>query len=638
MPDQTIISIFNRINLVVASANVIVTFSLLAYLLTHNFRNSVARAFSAVLAFATVVYAGAILVSTVDGIAEAQFWLKFRWLGIAFVPAAYLHFSDALLQTTHELSKRRRWAVRLGYLVGLIFLVLVLTGDRVVHDLVLTPSAAYLKPGPLFTGYVIYFFFASGWGALNIYRAWRRCLTPTSRRRMSYLFVSLAAPLSVFPYLIATSPITDLRGHPIIFSFLATLANLGSSLMAVVVTYGVAYHGVLTPDRVVKRGLIKYLIQGPVLGSCVIGLMLLVPPVERILGLPRDTVLIFAVVGGIVMFQIIIMLSKPLVDLIVYWGDWSELKWMRSLDERLLTSTDLTQLLENILTALCDRLRAETGFVAVATDGGLRLDTSCGSRSAVNACLAQFDLSALAALDLAQNGQTTEGEFVRRDGFWLLPLRGGVQRRQTSGLLGIQAINEELFQSEAEREGVAALIERAEMALEDRRLQQGVFGVLKHLQSEIETLQRVRGAQLYAGAPPLEMLAGDNPILSLDFASWVKDALSHYWGGPRLTESPLLHLQIVRDKLEENDYNAGRAVRSILDQAITALRPSGERSLTASEWVLYNILELHFIKGDRVRDIARRLAISESDLYRKQRVAIDEVARQLALMEEQQKE
>ena len=48
MPDQTIISIFNRINLVVASANVIVTFSLLAYLLTHNFRNSVARAFSAV--------------------------------------------------------------------------------------------------------------------------------------------------------------------------------------------------------------------------------------------------------------------------------------------------------------------------------------------------------------------------------------------------------------------------------------------------------------------------------------------------------------------------------------------------------------------------------------------------------------
>ncbi len=636
MPDLSLVSILNRINLIVASANVIVTFSLLAYLLTHNFRNAVARAFSAVLAFATVVYAGAVLVSTVEGAAAAQFWLKFRWLGIALVPAAYLHFSDALLRTTHELSTRRRWAVRLGYLVGLVLLVLVLTGDWVVRGMVLTPVAAYFKPGPLFTGYAVFFFAASGWGVLNIFHAWRRCLTPTSRRRMSYLFVSVAAPLSVFPYLIATSPFADIGGHPIIFSGLATLANLGSSLMTVVVTYGVAYHGVLTPDRVVKRGLIKYLIQGPVLGTCVIMLMLLVPPVERLLGLPRDTV-IFAVVGGIVTFQVIIMLSKPLVDLIVFWGDWGELKWMRSLDERLLTSTDLTQLLENILTVLCDRLRVETGFVAVMTENSLRLDTICGSRSTVNAFLSRFDLSTLTGIEAVPDGQARREEFFQRDGFWLLPLRGGARRQRPLGILGIQTRDSELFSSEDERDAVIALVERAEMALEDRRLQQGVFGVLKQLQSEIETLQRVRGAQLYVGAPPFETLAEDSPIHSPDFASWVKDALTHYWGGPRLTESPLLRLQIVRQALEENNYNPGRAMRTVLDQAIEALRPDGQRSLTASEWVLYNILEMRFVKGERVRDIARRLAMSESDLYRKQRVAIDEVARQLSVMEEQQK-
>jgi DNA-directed RNA polymerase specialized sigma subunit len=49
---------------------------------------------------------------------------------------------------------------------------------------------------------------------------------------------------------------------------------------------------------------------------------------------------------------------------------------------------------------------------------------------------------------------------------------------------------------------------------------------------------------------------------------------------------------------------------------------------------LYNILELRFLQGKRIRDIADRLAISESDLYRKQRIAVEEVARQLALMEE----
>jgi DNA-directed RNA polymerase specialized sigma subunit len=49
---------------------------------------------------------------------------------------------------------------------------------------------------------------------------------------------------------------------------------------------------------------------------------------------------------------------------------------------------------------------------------------------------------------------------------------------------------------------------------------------------------------------------------------------------------------------------------------------------------LYNILQLRFLQGKRVRDIAERLAMSESDLYRKQRIAVEEVARQLALMEE----
>jgi DNA-directed RNA polymerase specialized sigma subunit len=49
---------------------------------------------------------------------------------------------------------------------------------------------------------------------------------------------------------------------------------------------------------------------------------------------------------------------------------------------------------------------------------------------------------------------------------------------------------------------------------------------------------------------------------------------------------------------------------------------------------LYNILELRFLQGRKIRDTAVRLALSESDLYRKQRLALDEVARQLAHMEE----
>ena len=57
--------------------------------------------------------------------------------------------------------------------------------------------------------------------------------------------------------------------------------------------------------------------------------------------------------------------------------------------------------------------------------------------------------------------------------------------------------------------------------------------------------------------------------------------------------------------------------------------------MTTTEWLLYNILELKFIQGKRVRDVAMRLAMSESDLYRKQRIAIEKVANYIAEMERQ---
>jgi hypothetical protein len=70
-----------------------------------------------------------------------------------------------------------------------------------------------------------------------------------------------------------------------------------------------------------------------------------------------------------------------------------------------------------------------------------------------------------------------------------------------------------------------------------------------------------------------------------------------------------------------------------LADAIELQKPEGERNLSTTEWILYNILELKFVQGRRVRDVARRLAMSESDLYRKQRVAIENVAQTVSNME-----
>ncbi|MBK9054496.1 MAG: hypothetical protein IPL78_27370 [Chloroflexi bacterium] len=85
--------------------------------------------------------------------------------------------------------------------------------------------------------------------------------------------------------------------------------------------------------------------------------------------------------------------------------------------------------------------------------------------------------------------------------------------------------------------------------------------------------------------------------------------------------------------MDEHEGNPAKALQAVLLHAIEQQKPEGQRSLTTAEWILYNILEMKVIQGRRVRDVARRLAMSESDLYRKQRVAIENVAQTVVLME-----
>ena len=178
-----------------------------------------------------------------------------------------------------------------------------------------------------------------------------------------------------------------------------------------------------------------------------------------------------------------------------------------------------------------------------------------------------------------------------------------------------------------------ALLTQAAAALEDRQLQQGIFSALERIIPEIEDIQRRRGVVHYVGE---QALSGFSAVEADDFRKWVRDALGHYWGGPKLTTSPLLSLRVVERATQEHDGNALQGLRTVLKQAIERLRPEGQRRMTTPDWLLYNILELKFVEGRTVREIARRLAMSESDLYRKQRVAIEAVAQTLVEMEREE--
>jgi len=222
-------------------------------------------------------------------------------------------------------------------------------------------------------------------------------------------------------------------------------------------------------------------------------------------------------------------------------------------------------------------------------------------------------------------------------GLWLVPLahRNG-KAGDLIGLLGVmrqpdQKSDDHILDDE-QQNALFILAERASLAISDRFQQQQAFSSLEELTPQIDMIQRLRAAARYDGT---ELLT--TPEFSIDqdnLSPWVKEALTHYWGGPKLTHSPLLNLQVVQQTAREHEENPTNALRAILKKAIEHVRPAGERRFTA-EWILYNILEMKFMEGRKVREIALRLAMSEADLYRKQRVAIEAVASAIAEMEQQ---
>ncbi len=631
MPEITLTSVLSIINLITSAANVILAFSLFVYIASRHPRNPVARGFVALMFFVAIVYAGDVLLARVKDFQTAIFWLRFQWIGIALVPAAYLHFSDALLRTTNIFSIWRRVATFVGYITGLLFFFLAIDTDLIVRDEIYFPFAPQFAAGPYFWVFGLYFVVTVFWGLLNTLWARHRCLTSTSRRRMTYLLISFAAPaLAVFPYLLLAGPLPDLSANRVLF--LSLVGNTGVALMMVMMAYSVSYYGAIEPDRVVKRNLIKYLIQGPLMGTAAIGLILIVPRFEALLNLPQDSLVIFAAIISIVLFQVIVALAKPILDVLSDWEDRREVAWLQRLDERLLTHSDQAQLLENILAAICDLLRARQGLVLVVDSGQLKLESWVGARGAVLALVRDDDVH-----QVLQASHATSADFIVLNGLWLRPLfsRAG---DQVLGVLGIASAMPPDQLNSRERETIARLTHQAERTLEDRRLQAMVFGVLQELRPEIEYLQRYRSVTPYAGSTQASAETAESKVLSPQFPQWVRDALSHYWGGPKLSESPLLELKIVHEALNDHEHSPTKALRSVLFEAIELLRPPGEPDLQAREWVLYNILHMKFIEGRRIREIAERLAMSESDLYRKQRLAIDEVARTLATMEQKMTE
>jgi len=631
----TFIGSLETLNQLLTAGIAITAFSLLLYTLSFNLRDRVARSVAVIFFCVVLIYVGEAIISVTQDLIWITFLLKLEWVGIIFLPPAYLHFSDAILATTGRPSRgRRRRLVHLSYILAAV-LVAALPSFWLVGEVVTQGPAPYLSATRATWGFAGLYAVGMTFAWFNFKRAYQRAVTSTSRRRMRYLIAGAIAPaLGTFPFL--TFGAAFAAEHALIFWLSANVSNLLGAVLIVLMAYAVAFFGVSWPDRVVKRRIFKWIMRGPVTASTVLAVTTLVRRVGEARGVPYATAVPISMVATLLLLQYSITLLAPVWEqALFYGGSRSSLHLVRTLEERLLTRHDLRQFLEAILAAVCDRLQVNTAFVVTLAPQGSDVIITIGDVPQ----LQDMGLSEDVLQIIVQNGDNGENKtdalhIFHWGDFWLMPLYEQRSHNDDGqamlGLLGVERESDQYPEMDLQK-ALETLVRRAASAIEEQAQQQEIFNSLEVLNPQAQWIQQLRAVSRYDGTSVLS--TPKDELAQSDLSKWIKDALRHYWGGPKLSQSPLLRLRVVQQAVDNNDGISVNALRAILRQGIDQIRPDGQRRFT-TEWLLFNILEMKFMEGRKVRDIASRLAMSEADLYRKQRVAIEAVADILIRMEE----
>jgi hypothetical protein len=332
--------------------------------------------------------------------------------------------------------------------------------------------------------------------------------------------------------------------------------------------------------------------------------------------------------GVIILFEYSITLFARVWERFMFRGnEREELEKIRALEDRLLPSNDLRQFIDLILATFCDLLQVSGACLLIKNgNNSSNFDIQAGTQKKdyiqqKDSILNQIDEKHLPAAD----------RFLKIDGdVHLLPILYIPEDQPTEFLGAIIVDDLEMERIDDQKmRYINRLAARTALALHDRKIQEALFVSLELLTPQVSIIQDL----LATSRINQKGIMSENPVIeSTDFDQWVKDALDHLWGGPKLSQSPMLQLKIVEEKAGEARENSVNALREILRTAIQHLKPEGERQFT-NEWILYNLLELKYLSGWKVKDIARKLALSEADLYRKQRIAINAVSQEIIDME-----
>ncbi len=385
--DALIASFLDLINETLAAAIVVIAASMLLYNLTRNLRDRVARTSGVVLGCVTAAYLCDIFLSLGPGlgtyIADAALAVgRHRLHARRHVPPLRRAAGDdrialaraAAPRDPHPLPDQRGLSA-----AGRLHQPADHAGAG--HPGVFR-SGHLRQPAsgrPSFRSTSPSSSMATGVAFINVQRARARCLTRNTRRRMGYLQVAMLTPaVGIFPFSVLLGPGQE---YSLIGLFLVNLTNVVVVFMLLFLAYPLSFFGSRIPDRVVKTELLRFILRGPATGLLALVTIIFTTPATRILGLPGQSFMPFAVVAVVLLWQWSVALALPYLERrLVYSGEEAEqIEKLSNLSERLLARGDLLQLLEAILASACDYLRVNSAFVTLLNEEAPELIGFVGS-------------------------------------------------------------------------------------------------------------------------------------------------------------------------------------------------------------------------------------------------------------------
>ena len=512
------VTVLKTINEILTAGISITAFSLFLFSLSFNLKERVVRTFIFIMMIVVIVFSAEDFAITALQSWQAESWLRLQWVGITLLPAVYLDFSDALLAVTGKPSRwRRRWAVRLTYLISLFFLISLPAGWLVGSIVMDQPPAPHLAPTFFTNIFAVFYLIVMVFTFVNFIRSYRRTVTPTSRRRMAYLLFGAMAPaLGSFPFLLFGSGFS--AQYPIGFWIIAIITNSFVGFLIVVMAYAVAFFGVPWSDRVVKSRLFRWLLRGPATASLTLAVTTIIRRTGELLGETYTALVPITMVSTVVICQYLITVFAPFLDKWLFYGnDKRSIELIRAIEDRMLTRADLSQFIEMVLSALVDHLQAQGAYLVAANGEGLDLVGKIGK---------------VQIRDLSLDG--TLSEIIRKDGElpeiyqdgtdWLVPIRGNEE--QLLGLAVIVGLKE--YNAEPEVLSFLRLLcARAALALQDRLTQEQIFRSLEDLTPQVSLIQRLRAAGRYSREG---VLLGNITLDIEETSQLLRDALTRLLG------------------------------------------------------------------------------------------------------------